>query len=113
LSRRHLIAFLDVNMRDDAVAFGGDLVLHLHGFDDHDALTLFHLVAGFGQHRDDSAIHRGEELRSRALRADLARAQRVFPKRRDISGDVEVQYIVRECEIRALLQTVGREPQLA
>jgi len=60
LARRDLIAGLHQNLANAAVALGDDLVLHFHGFEHHDALSLGDRIVRLGEHIDDDAVHRRE-----------------------------------------------------
>ena len=54
--------FLDGNLCDFALLGGLDLVLHLHGFDDDQALTGFDLIAFGGDDADDFSGHGSDDF---------------------------------------------------
>ena len=56
-----LIAFANRDLGERAVALGRQLMLHLHGFENGDALAFDDGLPGLGQHGDDPAIHRGQQ----------------------------------------------------
>ena len=58
LISRHTRARRDMHLSDHAITLGADDVLHLHGFDDGDALAAFHFLAGFCVDRDHKPRHR-------------------------------------------------------
>ena len=53
------VAFATVQRLDRAGVGGADAVLHLHGFQHHQGRAGCHGLAGFDQHADDTAVHRG------------------------------------------------------
>jgi hypothetical protein len=67
--------FAHVDFGDGAVAAGAQLVLHLHGFDDHYRLARADAVADGDRHADDLARHRRRQtLRSRRCASAVVRA---------------------------------------
>ena len=58
----HPLARRDVDSADHAGAWGADLVLHLHGFQDEQALARAHLLTRLDQHRDDNPGHGADNI---------------------------------------------------
>ncbi len=75
LPRRHLVARLDRQARDGAVAARGHFVLHLHGLDDHQPLPLGDGIACLDKHGHDLAVHRCAQLGLGAACTPGARAR--------------------------------------
>lgn len=72
ISHIHRLAGLDVDLRHRAVVLGPDLVLHLHGFEDEDALAGGDFLAFLDEEGDDATGHVG--LHGLAAAAALATA---------------------------------------
>src|SRR5215218_4318425 len=56
-------AFAEGERSDDAGVWGKDGLLHLHGFENEEELSLFDLLALFDEHPHDGAWHGGGEAR--------------------------------------------------
>src|SRR5258706_10281620 len=81
----HRVAGLYENLVDDAVGRGGNLVLHLHRFEDEQAGAAADLIPLFDEHPRDPAGHEGLD--------DAAVAEVVIaalPATRDRIDDVDV-----------------------
>src|SRR5450756_3260436 len=71
LARLDGLADLDMDLVDDAVTRGEDLVFHLHGFNDKQCVTALERLAGRSEHLENLAGQRGlHEVRcgDRAMR---------------------------------------------
>src|SRR5690554_208704 len=56
---RYSVADLDVDRTDHPGLDGANLCFHLHGFENHDEITLIHLLARLHQHLEDISGQRG------------------------------------------------------
>ena len=78
-------------------------MLHFHGFEHHDALSLGDRIVRLGEHIDDDAVHRREQPQRAGAAVRTGGRESRIANLEDIAVEVEVKRIVTHREARALL----------